>query len=68
MSTPSCAAMTLRKFLVALWEVRKRLRITTVALALSKDKLEARIEKLPDKEDFEQLAFYYENIIPKIGQ
>ena len=39
---------------------------TTVALALSKDKLEAKLEKLPNKEDFEQLASYSENIIPKI--
>ena len=66
LSTPSCAAMTLRRIFGSFVGSKKKIEDTTVALALSKDKLEARIEKLPDKEDFEQLAFYYENIIPKM--
>ena len=40
---------------------------TAVALALSKDKFETKLEKLPSKEDFEQLVSYSENIIPKIN-
>ena len=45
---------------------KKKVEDTTVALALSIDKFEAKLEKLPNKKDFEQLASYSENIIPRI--
>ena len=66
LSTPPCAAMTLRRIFGSFVGSKKKVEDTTVALALSKDKLEAKLEKLPNKEDFEQLASYSENIIPKI--
>ena len=58
--------MTLRRIFGSFVGSKKKLEDTTVALALSKDKLEAKLQKLPNKEDFEQLASYSENIIPKI--
>jgi hypothetical protein len=37
---------------------------TTIQLALSIDKLESRLSKLPDREDFEHLALYSKEVIP----
>ena len=67
LSTPSCAAMTLRRIFGNFVGRKKKVEDTTVALALSKDKFEAGLEKLPNKEDFEQLASVSKNIIPKIN-
>jgi hypothetical protein len=39
---------------------------TTVQLALSIDKLESRMSKLPDREDFEHLALYSKEVVPRI--
>ena len=58
--------MTLRRIFVSFVGSKKKVEDTTVALALSIDKFEAKLEKLPNKEDFEQLASYSENIIPRI--
>ena len=66
LSTPPCAAMTLRRIFGSFVGSKKKFEDTTVALALSKDKFETKIKKLPSKEDFEQLVTYSENIIPRI--
>jgi hypothetical protein len=39
---------------------------TMVQLALSIDKLESRLSKLPDREYFEELALYSKKVIPRI--
>ena len=67
LSTPPFAAMTLRRIFGSFVGSKKKLEDTAVALALSKDKFETKLEKLPSKEDFEQLVSYSENIIPKIN-
>ena len=66
LSTPPCASMTLRRIFGSFVGSKKKVEDTTVELALSKDKFEAKLEKLPNKEGFEQLASYSENIIPRI--
>ena len=43
LSTPSCADMTLRRFFGSFVGSKKNMEDTTVALALSKDKLEAKL-------------------------
>ena len=49
LSTPPCAAMTLRRIFGSFVGSKKKVEDTTVALALSKDKFEAKLEKLPNK-------------------
>ena len=66
MSPPPCAAMTLRRIFGNFVGSKKKVEDTTVAFALSKDKFEAKLDKLPNKDDFAQLASFYENIIPTI--
>ena len=46
---------------------KKKLEDTIVALALSKDKFETKIEKLPSKEDSEHLVTYSKIIVPKMN-
>jgi hypothetical protein len=65
-STPSCAAMTLRRIFGSFVGRKKKVQDTTVQLVLSIDKLEGRLNKLPDREDFEHLALYSKKVIPRI--
>jgi hypothetical protein len=44
LSTPSCAAMTLRRFFGSFVGRKKKLQDTTVQLALSIDKIEGRLK------------------------
>ena len=59
--------MTLRRIFCSFVGSKKKVEDTIVALALSKENFESGLEKLPNKEDFEQVASYPENIIPKIN-
>jgi hypothetical protein len=63
---PSCAAMTLRRIFGSFVGRKKKMQDTTVQLALSIDKLESRLSKLPDREDFEHLALYSKEVILRI--
>jgi hypothetical protein len=66
LSTPSCAAMTLRRIFGSFVGRNKKLQDTTVQLVLSIGKLEGRLNKLPDREDFEHLTLYSKKVIPRI--
>jgi hypothetical protein len=66
LSTPSCAAITLRRIFGSFARRKKRKPDTTVQLALSTYKLESRLNKLPDREDFEHLELYSKEVIPRI--
>jgi hypothetical protein len=62
LSTPSCAAMTLRRFFDSFVGRKKKCQIPRFNL------LESRLSKLPDREDFEHLALYSEKVIPRINE
>jgi hypothetical protein len=65
LSTSSYAAMTLRRIFGSFVGRKKRMPDTMVQLDLSIDKLESRLNKLPDMEDFEHLELYSKEI-PRI--